>query len=370
MAVTEDISAAAAADPSRSDGAGKRPVADRLRRRFGRSGQRAVFSALDLGTNNCRLLVARPTGDGFKVLDAFSRIVGLGEGVGATGVLSPAAMDRAIGALEICARKIRRRRVTQMRAVATEACRSAANCEDFVARVRDRTGLELDIISPAEEARLAVIGCQTLIRPRYRHALVFDIGGGSTELILVRRLDRHKLRILAWTSLPFGVVNLSEAFKGNARESLDYDAILDVVGDRLARFETTGGLSRLTAREPVQLIGTSGTVTTLTSVALGLTRYDRSRVDGSNMDVGTMHRLAREIGRMPVRERAEIPCIGHERAGLIVAGCAVLDSILDSWRFDVLTVADRGIREGILRGLMGGGQILGPDAMRVGEVSA
>lgn len=338
-----------------------------MRHRFGRDSGRAVYSAIDLGTNNCRLLVARPTRDGFKVLDAFSRIVGLGEGMGATGVLSPAAMDRALGALDICARKIRRRRVSHMRAVATEACRSAANCDDFVTRVRERTGLELDIISPAEEARLAVVGCQTLFHPRYRHALVFDIGGGSTELILVRRQARHKLRILAWTSLPFGVVNLSESFGGAGRETIDYDAILDLIGDRLASFENVGHLSRLSTREPVQLIGSSGTVTTLTSVALGLRRYDRSQVDGSDMDILHMHRLARDVGRMPAAQRSKIPCIGHERANLIVAGCAVLDSILESWRFDVLTVADRGIREGILRGLMGSGRVLGPDPSRAGE---
>lgn len=367
MAVTEDISAATLADRSRADRTQTKPAADAICHRRGRGGGRAVYSAIDLGTNNCRLLVASPTRYGFKPLDAFSRIVGLGEGLGATGRLSPAAMDRALDALEVCARKNRRRRVTRMRAVATEACRSAANCDDFVARVRERTGLELDIISPAEEARLAVIGCQTLIRPRYRHVLVFDIGGGSTELILVRQKSRRKLRIVAWTSMPFGVINLSESFREAKDGAINYDVIADLISDRLARFEVISQLSRLATREPIQLIGTSGTVTTLTSVALGLTRYDRSRVDGSDMDITHMHRLARDIGRMPAASRAAIPCIGHDRADLIVAGCAVLDSILEAWRFDILTVADRGIREGILRGLMGSGQVLGPDPARAAE---
>lgn len=325
-----------------------------------KSRSRAVFSAIDLGTNNCRLLIARPTRDGFRVLDAFSRIVRLGEGLGESGRLSEEAMDRAVEALNICARKIRRRRVTCMRAVATEACRSAANCGEFLGRVKAETGLNLDVIPPGEEARLAVIGCQSLLDDKASHAVVFDIGGGSTELIFVERTGRQRLQIVAWTSLPYGVVSLAERFGTRTIPPASYREMVALVKERLEAFEGSDALNAALSKGGVQLIGTSGTVTTLASVGLGLPRYDRNRVDGAWFEAPAMHRLTHRVAAMSYEARLAEPCIGSDRADYVVAGCAILDAMLEYWPFTRLCVADRGIREGILRGLMDNAFIMGP----------
>lgn len=312
---------------------------------------RSSYAALDLGTNNCRLLIARPAEEGFVVVDAFSRIVRLGEGLAATGRLSDAAMDRAVSALSVCADKLRRRRVSLVRSVATEACRRAANGRDFVQRVYRETGIALEIITPEQEARLAVLGCHVLLEPGEGTALVFDIGGGSTELILIDA-EQNPPRVLDWFSAPWGVVSLSET---EPHVGDDRDALLASYARMRAR--VTDGFAQFAARldpgaQPGRLLGTSGTVTTLASVYLDLPSYDRRLVDGLVVPVAAMREISGRLAGMNVAERAELPCIGHERADLVVAGCAILDAILDIWPAERLGVADRGIREGILRSLM------------------
>lgn len=315
------------------------------------------YGALDLGTNNCRLLIARPSPDGFVVVDAYSRVVRLGEGLLESGRLSDAAMDRTVAALAACAEKLGRRDVRLTRNVATEACRRAANGVSFVERVYAETGIALDVISPAEEARLAVLGCHVLIDSDGPPALVFDIGGGSTELMLVNsKVDAAGStappEILDWISMPWGVVSLAET------EPQWPDAV-----DRLAAYERmlaqvqpllSGFAERLAARgvREVQLLGTSGTITTLASVQLGLPGYDRRRVDGCAVANNELSALCRSIGLRSVADRARIACVGPDRAELIVAGCAILEAILNRWPGGQVRVADRGIREGILRTLM------------------
>ena len=317
---------------------------------------RHTYAALDLGTNNCRLLVARPQSgggarNGFVVVDAFSRIVRLGEGLGSSGRLSDAAMDRAVAALAVCADKLRRRNVSLSRAVATEACRRAVNGRDFVDRVHGETGIALDIIPPSEEARLAVLGCHTLLEPGEGPALIFDIGGGSTELVLVST-DGESPRILNWSSAPWGVVSLTESERETAADEparvAAYARMKARVADSFASFARTLPMDSGTPR----LLGTSGTVTTLASVHLGLPSYDRRAVDGLIMPSRAMRGISTALSRMSIDERAELPCIGTERADLVVAGCAILEAILDIWPTERLGIADRGIREGILRGLM------------------
>ncbi len=315
---------------------------------------RGVYSAIDLGTNNCRLLIARPTPKGFRVIDAFSRIVRLGEGVSQNNMLSEAAMDRTIEALQVCAEKIKRRNVTCMRHVATEACRVAENSEEFVERVRRETGINLDVITAGEEARLAVMGCQSLIAPGNKNALVFDIGGGSTELIWVRIIPGKASEMRGWMSIPWGVVNLSEKF-GHAGKTLPmtvYQEMVDTVKGHLQSFEDAHKISDVVNRRKTQFLGTSGTVTTLASLHLNLPRYIRDKVDGAWMKSKDIKRLSRDVANMSHIERCAQPCIGEERADLVVAGCAILDAILGMWNVPSLRVADRGIREGILRGLM------------------
>jgi exopolyphosphatase/guanosine-5'-triphosphate,3'-diphosphate pyrophosphatase len=311
---------------------------------------RGNLAALDLGTNNCRLLIARPEGHRFVIVDAFSRIVRLGEGLAATGRLSDAAIDRTISALMVCAEKLRRRRVVLSRSVATEACRQAANGADFVSRVASETGIMLDIISAREEARLAVLGCQTLLEEGEGPAMIFDIGGGSTELVLLEG-PRDRLRIVDWLSAPLGVVSLAEAVAGHddspAARLAAYREMVRRMRDAFAGFA-----ARLPVSGQVRLLGTSGTVTTLASVHLGLPRYDRQAVDGLIVPAQSMRDIAARLSGMSLDERTCLPCIGDERADLVVAGCAILESILDIWPADRLGVADRGIREGILRALL------------------
>jgi len=312
---------------------------------------RHTYGAVDLGTNNCRLLIARPNEGGFTVIDAFSRIVRLGEGLAQNGELSGEAMDRAVGALGVCADKLRRRNVSIARSVATEACRRAKNGEEFSERVRQETGIVLDIIPPQEEARLAVLGCHKLLEPGDGPALIFDIGGGSTELVLVDQQDGVP-RIRAWWSAPWGVVSLTES---EGREHLEGP-------DRLAAYKrmrerARHAFARFVAmlpeeREGIRLLGTSGTVTTLASVHLALPTYDRRAVDGLHVPIEAMQKISTMIANMDYDERSRLPCIGSERADLVVAGCAILEAIIEIWPARNLGVADRGIREGILRSLM------------------
>jgi exopolyphosphatase/guanosine-5'-triphosphate,3'-diphosphate pyrophosphatase len=316
-----------------------------------RDSHRHTYGAVDLGTNNCRLLIARPNDEGFTVIDAFSRIVRLGEGLSQTGRLSTAAMDRAVAALGVCADKLRRRNVSLSRSVATEACRRASNGEEFAERVRTETGVVLDIIEPAEEARLAVLGCHKLLEPGDGPALIFDIGGGSTELVLVEPGDEGP-RIRAWWSAPWGVVSLTESEGKEALEGPDRLKAYKRMRERARRAFANFSVMLPENKEGIRLLGTSGTVTTLASVHLALPAYDRRAVDGLHVPIEAMQKISGMIAGMDYLERSGLPCIGNERADLVVAGCAILEAIIEIWPAKNLGVADRGIREGILRSLM------------------
>jgi exopolyphosphatase/guanosine-5'-triphosphate,3'-diphosphate pyrophosphatase len=316
-----------------------------------RDHHRRTYGAIDLGTNNCRLLIARPNDGGFTVIDAFSRIVRLGEGLSQTGRLSDAAMDRAVSALGICADKLRRRNVSLVRSVATEACRRAANGAAFAERVREQTGIALDIIEPAEEARLAVLGCHKLLEPGDGPAVIFDIGGGSTELVLVDQSESGP-KIRAWWSAPWGVVSLTESEGKEALEGPDRIKAYKRMRERARRSFANFSVMLPENKENVRLLGTSGTVTTLASVHLALPAYDRRAVDGLHVPIEAMQSISNMIAGKAYGERSNLPCIGSERADLVVAGCAILEAILEIWPAEKLGIADRGIREGILRSLM------------------
>jgi exopolyphosphatase/guanosine-5'-triphosphate,3'-diphosphate pyrophosphatase len=334
--------------PSDRDGTKKaEPQAHQPRR----EPSRHTYAAIDLGTNNCRLLVARPGDQGITVIDAFSRIVRLGEGLTQTGRLSNEAMDRSVSALGVCADKLRRRNVSLSRSVATEACRRAENGREFVDRVREETGIVLDIIDPQEEARLAVLGCHKLLEPGDGPALIFDIGGGSTELVLVDQAEGIP-RIRAWWSAPWGVVSLTESEGTEALEGPDRMAAYKRMRERARHAFARFAAMLPEEREGIRLLGTSGTVTTLASVHLALPAYDRRAVDGLHMPIDAIQKISGMIAGMDYEERSALPCIGAERADLVVAGCAILEAIIELWPARNLGVADRGIREGILRSLM------------------
>lgn len=327
--------------------------------RNGDGGDGPFYAALDLGTNNCRLLVAHPTRRAFRVVDSFSRIVRLGEGVGRNGRLGEDAMTRAVEALAICRNKIASREVVRHRLIATEACRIADNGEEFLARVRERTGMELEIVNRETEARLAVSGCASLIDPEARGVIVFDIGGGSTELIWLDfgekgwpgalRVQRH---VAAWASLPFGVVTIAERFGGADVTRRDFEAMVAYVRDELAGFPGRAAMGAALATGRVHLLGTSGTVTTICGVHLGLRRYDRRQVDGTWMRQCDVVEVTDRLIAMSYEERVGNPCIGSDRADLVLAGCAIFEAIRREWPCDRVRVADRGLREGILLTMM------------------
>lgn len=309
-----------------------------------------VYAALDLGTNNCRLLIARPTGDGFRVVDSFSRIIRLGEGVSGSGRISEAAIDRAISALSVCSEKIAARKAKRLRLIATEACRAAANADEFLQRVEHATGIRLEVIDRKTEASLAVLGCAPLIDPQGRGAVLFDIGGGSSELVRIERngAKTDMPHIRGWMSIPLGVVTLAEHFGGRVVSDETYAAMVREVTAHVAPFAALHGddLAGL------HLLGTSGTVTTLAGIYLDLARYDRRRVDGIWLSNAELTDTIAKLHAMSYHDRASNQCIGVERADLVLAGCAILDAIRQAFPLPRLRVADRGLREGMLVQMM------------------
>ncbi|MGY6410555.1 MAG: Ppx/GppA phosphatase family protein [Alkalilacustris sp.] len=327
-----------------------------------------LYAALDLGTNSCRMLVARPAGGGFQVVDSFSKTVQLGAGLEATGRLGPGAIARTLAALRICRGKLDRHRVRRMRLVATEACRRARNARDFMRLVRRETGLQLDIIAPEEEARLAVVSCASLVSPRTEQLLVVDIGGGSTELVwidlsevppdarmgAIMRLHEGfepgpevptPARVVDWISVPLGVATLRDQFRDVEDDAARFALMSWHFEEQLADFSP---YAREQAREGFQIIGTSGTITTVAATFLGLRRYDRSRVDGLRMTSDQIDRVIREYLMLGPEGRRTDPRIGRDRHTLIMSGAAILQALMRVWPTDRMSVADRGLREGLL----------------------
>ena len=318
--------------------------------------QRDVFAAIDLGTNNCRLLIARGDGrGGFRVIDAFSRSVKLGEGVGASGALSEGAVDRTLSALKVCAAKMRRAGVTYSRAVATQACREASNAAAFIRRIADETGIRMDIVAPSEEARLCAYGCAPLTDPDLEDAIVFDIGGGSTELVWLRRTPARaevRSRMAAWVSVPIGVVSLAEKFAAGRLRSEDYPAMVRIADMAFDAALKAAGFLGPREGAAMHLLGTSGTVTTLAGIHLGLKRYDRNQVDGVWMSNADVHAVSDSLVSQDFAGRAAQPCVGQDRADLVLPGCAILEAIMNRYPCPRMRIADRGLREGMLLTLM------------------
>lgn len=322
-------------------------------RRRQRNQKRHVYGVVDLGTNNCRLLVAVANPGGFKVIDSFSRIVRLGEGLSEEKKISDQATERTIAALKICMDKMKRRGVTRSWNVATQACREAVNGDHFVKTIEEQVKIKLDIIDPKEEARLAVMGCKALLDTNYNRGIVFDIGGGSTEIIWIEYDSNRMPKIIDWISVPLGVVNLSEEY-GTVKvlPTEHYQEMKERVKEHIVPFEHLHGIGTHIDQKRVQLMGTSGTVTTLTSMYLNQAFYDRSEVDGAWMRSNDLVDLCNDLAKLDYKERLALNNIGNDRAELVVAGCAIFDAIIDVWPIADCRVADRGIREGMLHHLM------------------
>ena len=349
-AAADGVSAAAgapSASPLPASWAPAKPVAQARRAQ--------AYAALDLGTNNCRLLVAEPSHFGFRVVDAFSRIVRLGEGLGHGNRLSDGAIERTLEALRVCKAKMEAKGVARARLVATEACRLAENGPAFVDRIRDEIGLDLEVVDRRTEAYLTVTGCASLADPKAQSVIVFDIGGGSTEIAWLDGpapglfADPCK-RIRAWDSLPVGVVTLAERHGGVDVSPEVFAGMVEEVAQLLLNFEL---IAAQAGRAPhFHLLGTSGTVTTVGGIHLELPRYDRRRVDGLWMRDGDVTHVVDRLIDMPFEQRAANPCIGRERADLVLAGCAILEAIRQAFPSPRLRIADRGLREGILMTMM------------------
>lgn len=298
------------------------------------------------------MLVAHPDAQEFSVVDSFSRITRLGEGLSGSGHLSKAAMDRTIEALKCCADKMDRCGVTHSRHVATEACRRADNCDEFIARATEETGIALEIISADEEAGLALKGCKSLLNLDVPYAVIFDIGGGSTEVLFVEINDTQDMNILGCISMPLGVVTVAEDCGGGDLCERTYEEVAVRVARMLHPFEQAHGISDRIQAGEAQMLGTSGTVTTLGGIHLGLPRYDRTAVDGITLDFETLSGHSRALCQMSLQERAAEPCIGWQRADLVLGGCAILEAICRLWPVGQLRVADRGLREGMLMDML------------------
>lgn len=330
----------------------------------GRRGEAPCYAALDLGTNNCRLLIATPAPGGFRIVEAYSRIVRLGEGLTATGALQDGAMERAISALKTCAERVGRRNIAGMRAIATQACRAASNGEAFIERVKAETGLALEVITPKEEAQLSVAGCLNLFdRETADAALVVDVGGGSTELSWVDlrdpsldrpggRFNPRGLPIRAWLSMPVGVVSLAERFPEEGDQEAWFAAMVDDVKKRIEAFPHAEKMRDIFNQGRTQLVGTSGAITSLAGVHLRLPRYDRTKVDGLWMSEESCRSVTDHLLSLTHAQRAQEPCIGPDRADLVLAGAAILRAVQEAWPCTRARVADRGLREGLLLSLI------------------
>jgi len=319
----------------------------------GNTQKNGYYAAIDLGTNSCRLVIARPTPSSFQVVETFSRITRLGEGIINDNLLSKPAIRRTVAALKVCrAIMDEYKPIARMRFVATAACRRALNCKDLENAVKNSTGLNMEVISSKEESRLAVVGCIPLLNRMIKRALVFDIGGGSTEISLARITDSGKTFIEGFVSIPYGVVTVSEAFPGKDMTNLAYDTVVERTQKILQEFEDRYHIAEAIRNQEIQIIGTSGTVTVLGAVHLNLSRYNRAAVDGIALSGADIEKVIHRIKNMGYEGRCRHSCIGKLKADLTIAGCTIVEALCSFWPVAEITIADRGIREGILLDMM------------------
>jgi exopolyphosphatase/guanosine-5'-triphosphate,3'-diphosphate pyrophosphatase len=311
-----------------------------------------TIAAIDLGTTTCRLLIAKVTEGGPQVVDSYVRVLRLGDELATKGHISKEASLRAISALKVCAEKINTHNVSRMRCVATAACRTASNREEFLNTIQKNTGLELEVISTAEEARLAIVGCADLLDSSTRYALAFDIGGGSTEVMWMELLPNRLPEIIEWTSLPLGVVTVAETLRSEPSSMEFLGKIRKAVSQEMKAFSDKAFIYPQLRKNNVQMIGTSGTVTTLAALNMNLDKYDRSQVNGIKLNPESIKRTISTIYGMTTNERLLHPCIGPMRADLVMGGVAIFEGIYDVFPIDPVRVADRGVREGILVDLL------------------
>lgn len=313
---------------------------------------RQTFAAIDLGTNSCRLLVGRYDGV-LKIVDSYSKVVRLGENLGQTNLLCEEAIERSLKTLKICVEKVKNNDVTHIRAVATEACRRAMNTSILLDRAKNDLDLTIEVISNEEEALLALTGCSGAFQGNIPYGIVFDIGGGSTEIMWVAIKEGiPNFDVMDWISLPFGVVTLSDAYGAYSTSPRIYDQIRKKIKEKLIPFSEKNKIQNYIHARQVQMVGTSGTGTTLAAIHLKLQRYDRYLIDGIYLRGSEIRSITQSILHMTPKQRNSHPCIGVGRSDLAITGAAILEGICDTWTLPWIRVADRGVREGILMSLI------------------
>lgn len=305
------------------------------------------YAAIDLGSNSCRLLIGEKNGITFHTIDAYSRVTRLSEGVATTGYITQDAQTRTLLTLKQALRRLENYKPHSIRCVATEVCRRAKNAPDFLKKVREETGLDFSVISEEQEASLAVLGLTPLLNPAFPYAIIFDVGGASSEIVLVKNLGPNiQPEILDWISIPMGVVSVLETH--NPEHCKNYFAIVEYIKEKLIRFGEAHDINTLISEQKVQLIGASGTATTAASIHLGLRYYDRDRIDGLEMSFDDVDSVIKKLQMMSITERSMHPCIGVERADLVLGGMAIFEGLSSAWPVGHITVADRGVRDGIM----------------------
>jgi exopolyphosphatase/guanosine-5'-triphosphate,3'-diphosphate pyrophosphatase len=302
-------------------------------------------ATIDIGTNTVLLLVAERDGEaGLRPVVERATITRLGEGVDRTHRLAPAAIARTVECIADYGRSVRELGVERVAVVGTSAMRDASGGEEIRAAVRAHVGVDARVISGDEEARLTFRGALSGLTTSDAELAVFDIGGGSTEVVLGRRVEgRH---VISWArSFDVGSVRLTE------RHGEDRVAIQRAVREVFASVPPLPG-----AGEPV---GIAGTMTTLAAVSMQLVPYDGARVHGHVMTRQELEAVLDRIAALDVESRRGVPGMEPKRADVIVAGAVIAVSLLDRWGATTMRISDRGVRWGLAEELREAGEVGG-----------
>jgi exopolyphosphatase/guanosine-5'-triphosphate,3'-diphosphate pyrophosphatase len=294
-------------------------------------------AVIDLGTNTFRLLIAEIRRGRIQTIYSENRITRLGEGFSGK-IICPAAIERAIAALSSFQRTLTQHFVAHLSVVGTSAIRDAVNQKSFLLSVRELVGFDVEVLSGEEEARLTFLGANQILQNREGPMLMVDIGGGSTELIVAEGEVPHFM-----TSLPLGVVHLTEKYLRHDPPLLEechamQSEIARIISDAVPSFPSGKGL----------FAGTAGTLTTLAAIAQKMARYDVERINRYILLKEMIEEILKMILKTPIKDRLKIIGLEPGREEIIVAGTFILLAIMEVCHYDLVTVSDYGLREGVL----------------------
>lgn len=303
----------------------------------------SVFASIDLGTNTVRLLVVTGNSKGFTTLHSNQLITRLGEGLSHSGILKDIAMERTIKAVLDFKREASKYSPFAIWVAATSAVREAKNRNEFIEKIREVTGLELEVIPWEEEARRTLLGVFSGLDGNIKKAIVFDIGGGSTEYILT--VDK---RLVKSVGTALGVVHLSEKYIRKDPVDDGELIILESVITNKIRNVKSQLHDVLCTMHDVRLIGTAGTVTTIAALDLNLHPYDPAKVNGYVLNIENVKEILKKLKNMTLEERRNIPALESGREDLIIPGAVIVIKTMEIFGFNEMIVSDYGLREGII----------------------